>query len=81
MFFEHASRRAVYFIDILTVGDPTALLILRRHRLAGSSCSHSRSGGKVPQACSLLAHATDIDDLLEGLDGVLEDGLDRLHDT
>ena len=35
----------------------------------------------MPQACSLLAHATDIDDLLEGLDGVLEDGLDRLHDT
>jgi len=35
----------------------------------------------LPQACSLLAHATDIDDLLEGLDGVLEDGLDRLHDT
>ena len=31
--------------------------------------------------CSLLAHAADIDDLLEGLDGVLEDGLDGLHDT
>merc|ERR1719181_742734 len=30
---------------------------------------------------SLLAHATDINDLLEGLDGVLEDGLNRLHDT
>merc|ERR1711903_175128 len=30
---------------------------------------------------SLLAHATDVNDLLEGLDGVLEDGLDRLHDT
>merc|ERR1712066_1218314 len=33
------------------------------------------------RCCSLLAHASDIDDLLEGLDGVLEDGLDRLHDT
>ena len=31
--------------------------------------------------CSLLAHAADIDDLLEGLDGVLEDWLDGLHDT
>ena len=30
---------------------------------------------------SLLAHAADIDDLLEGLDGVLKDGLDGLHDT
>ena len=30
---------------------------------------------------SFLAHATDINDLLEGLDGVLEDGLDGLHDT
>ena len=31
--------------------------------------------------CSFLAHSSDIDDLLEGLDGVLEDGLDGLHDT
>ena len=31
--------------------------------------------------CSLLAHASDIDDLLEGLDGILKDWLDRLHDT
>ena len=30
---------------------------------------------------SLLTHASDIDDLLEGLDGVLEDWLNRLHDT
>ena len=30
---------------------------------------------------SLLSHSSDIDDLLEGLDGVLEDWLDRLHDT
>ena len=32
-------------------------------------------------SCSFLAHASDIDDLLEGLDGVLEDWLDGLHDT
>ena len=31
--------------------------------------------------CSFLAHASDIDDLLEGLDGVLENWLDGLHDT
>ena len=31
--------------------------------------------------CSFLAHSSDIDDLLEGLDGVLEDWLDGLHDT
>ena len=30
---------------------------------------------------SFLAHASDINDLLEGLDGVLEDWLNGLHDT
>merc|ERR1712071_487008 len=30
---------------------------------------------------SFLSHSSDINDLLEGLDGVLEDWLDRLHDT
>ena len=30
---------------------------------------------------SLLAHSSDINDLLEGLDGVLEDWFDGLHDT
>ena len=30
---------------------------------------------------SFLAHTSDINDLLEGLDGVLEDWLDGLHDT
>ena len=30
---------------------------------------------------SFLAHSSNIDDLLEGLDGVLEDWLDGLHDT
>ena len=32
-------------------------------------------------SCSFLAHSSDINDLLEGLDGVLEDWLDGLHDT
>src|SRR6056300_2015648 len=30
---------------------------------------------------SLLAHSSDINDLLEGLDGVLEDWLNGLHDS
>ena len=30
---------------------------------------------------SFLSHSSDIDDLLEGLDGVLEDWLNGLHDT
>ena len=30
---------------------------------------------------SFLAHTSDINDLLEGLDGVLEDWFDGLHDT
>jgi hypothetical protein len=42
------------------------------------SCKY---GVKIAGGFSLLAHATDVNDLLEGLDGVLEDGLDRLHDT
>ena len=33
------------------------------------------------RSCSFLAHTSDINDLLEGLDGVLEDWLDGLHDT
>ena len=31
--------------------------------------------------CSFLAHSSDINDLLEGLDGVLKDWLDGLHDS
>ena len=31
--------------------------------------------------CSFLAHSSDINNLLEGLDGVLKDWLDGLHDT
>ena len=30
---------------------------------------------------SFLTHSSDVNDLLEGLDGVLKDWLDRLHDT
>merc|ERR1712144_57877 len=31
--------------------------------------------------CSFLSHASNIDDLLEGLDGVLKDWLNGLHNT
>ena len=31
--------------------------------------------------CSFLSHTSDINDLLEGLDGVFEDWFDRLHNT
>ena len=37
--------------------------------------------GSKSRSISLLAHTSDINDLLEGLDGVLEDWLDGLHDT
>merc|ERR1712091_596844 len=37
--------------------------------------------GSIEIRCSLLSHSSDINDLLEGLDGVLEDWLDGLHDT
>jgi len=40
-----------------------------------SSCSE---GWRVN---SLLSHSSDINDLLEGLDGIFEDWLDGLHDT
>ena len=36
---------------------------------------------RSPSYRSFLAHTSDIDDLLEGLDGVLKDWLDGLHDT
>merc|ERR1719361_1740453 len=36
---------------------------------------------RVGSNCSFLTHSSDIDDLLEGLDGVLENWLNRLHDT
>merc|ERR1719215_94480 len=41
----------------------------------------SASGLSGDSWCSFLTHTSDIDDLLEGLDGVLEDWLDGLHDT
>ena len=37
--------------------------------------------GRVKSGYSLLAHSSHIDDLLEGLDGVLEDWLNGLHDS
>ena len=40
-----------------------------------------RCGSNSHLECSFLTHTSDIDDLLEGLDGVLEDWLDGLHDT
>ena len=42
-------------------------------RLLNSNCS--------ALYCSFLAHASDINDLLEGLNGIFKDWLDRLHDT
>ena len=39
-------------------------------------CEGGKSNGLC---CSFLAHSSDIDDLLEGLDGVLKDWLDGLH--
>ena len=42
--------------------------------------SNSNAQGSCGR-CSFLAHSSDINDLLEGLDGVLEDWFDRLHDT
>ena len=47
---------------------------------AGSKLPNMMALGR-PSRCSFLAHSSDIDDLLEGLDGVLEDWLDGLHDT
>ena len=40
-------------------------------------------GGPLEESvrCSLLSHTSNVNDLLEGLDGVLEDWLDGLHDT
>merc|ERR1712006_29389 len=35
----------------------------------------------LESASSFLAHSSDIDDLLEGLDGILKYWLDRLHNT
>ena len=51
------------------------LFLDRIFLLISLSCFH-RNGYS-----SLLAHTSDINDLLEGLDGVLEDWLDGLHDT
>ena len=36
---------------------------------------------KISEMCSFLSHSSDINNLLEGLDGVLKDWLNGLHDT
>merc|ERR1711934_952042 len=52
---------------------------------AASDYSHCDQlvGDKLRGAwhCSFLSHTSDINDLLEGLDGVLEYWFDRLHDS
>ena len=45
-----------------------------------SDCNINHDG-VASGGSSFLAHSSDIDDLLEGLDGVLEDWLDGMHDT
>ena len=45
-----------------------------------SDCNINHDG-VASGGSSFLAHSSDIDDLLEGLDGVLKDWLDGLHDT
>ena len=45
-----------------------------------SDCNINHDG-VASGGSSFLAHSSDINDLLEGLDGVLEDWLDGLHDT
>ena len=40
-----------------------------------------RTNKSCSERGSFLAHSSDINDLLEGLDGVLEDWLNRLHDS
>ena len=59
---------------------------LARQHAVGRSNQFSASNRSMESVsssgcCSFLAHSSDIDDLLEGLDGVLENWLDRLHDT
>ena len=59
---------------------------LARQHAVGRSNQFSASNRSMESVsssgcCSFLAHSSDIDDLLEGLDGVLEDWLDGLHDT
>ena len=45
-----------------------------------SDCNINHDG-VASGGSSFLAHSSDINDLLEGLDGVLKDWLDGLHDT
>ena len=45
-----------------------------------SDCNDNHDG-VASGGSSFLAHSSDINDLLEGLDGVLKDWLNGLHDT
>ena len=58
---------------MVITGKPASCLRNRHWLSLYSCCRRSRR--------SFLAHSSNINDLLEGLDGVLEDWLNRLHDT
>ena len=58
-----------------------SLIILNMNHFREESDCKINHDGVASGGSSFLAHSSDIDDLLEGLDGVLEDWLDGLHDT
>ena len=58
-----------------------SLIILNMNHFREESDCNINHDGVASGGSSFLAHSSDIDDLLEGLDGVLEDWLDGLHDT
>ena len=76
MKFEQCDYKVIYFL-LITLNIKCAksldVQVVHTFNLIFVNFKHSAS--------SFLAHTSDIDDLLEGLDGVLEDWLDRLHDT
>ena len=65
------------FLNIDCVRMPQ-IVCLGQH---GLNISYGSLPGRQQRGISLLAHTSDIDNLLEGLDGVLEDWLNGLHDT
>merc|ERR1739838_350416 len=56
-------------------------IILNMNHFREESDCNNNHDGVASGGSSFLAHSSDINDLLEGLDGVLEDWLDGLHDT
>merc|ERR1719197_108995 len=50
-------------------------------QFSGKLLSYHGKLNSSKRRSSFLAHSSDINDLLEGLDGVLEDWLNRLHDS